>query len=174
MFGPAPPVASASVSYNELEKRSASVSVVVLSICFGNVFTIVQRHDRIISFLKKQNHFELIRNYNSCARHWDTVRPWCSVCIYISICMCICIQQLWGTEWKMTRRLFESVAAARDTTQSICLFLLQWRWRKKINKECRCQKEQKAACFGGTWPLTRHTEEVLFSVCTCRFSFRRI
>ena len=75
MFGAAPPVASASVSYIELKKKSEGVSFVVLSICFGNVFKIVQRHNRIISFLKKQNHFELIRNYNSCARPWDTVRP---------------------------------------------------------------------------------------------------
>ena len=75
MFGAAPPVASASVSYIELKKKSESVSFGVLSICFGNVFEIVQIHNRIISFLKKQNHFQTMRNYNSCARPWDTVKP---------------------------------------------------------------------------------------------------
>ena len=67
MFGPAPPLASASVSYNELKNKSEGVSFGVLSICFANVFEIVQIHNRITSFLKKQNHFETIRNHNSCA-----------------------------------------------------------------------------------------------------------
>ena len=75
MFGAAPPVASASVSYIEFKKKSESVSFGVLSICFGNVFEIVQIDNRIISFLKKQIHFQTIRNYNSCARPWDTVKP---------------------------------------------------------------------------------------------------
>ena len=75
MFGPAPPLASASVSYNELKNKLECVSFGVLSICFANVFEILQIHKRITSFLKKQNHFETIRNYNSCARPWDTVKP---------------------------------------------------------------------------------------------------
>ena len=75
MFGAAPPVASASVSYNELKKKSDSVSFGVLSMCFGSVFEIVQIHNRIISCLKKQHHDETIRNHNSCARAWDTLKP---------------------------------------------------------------------------------------------------
>ena len=119
--------------------------------------------------MKQQNNFETISNHNSCARALDTVKPWYNDCIYIYVYLYRSFDTPNSRAHDVSLNPWRLASIRCKVT--VCFYFNDAGQLRKT-KTCCVEGKQKQLRFGGTWPLTRHTEDDLPSVWTCGFSFR--